>query len=747
MADFFELVGWAPAGAEDLHLPMAASVLKAVQRDPTFRLLDCFRLGDIAEAVVADVTCSDIPHRNVVGIRPRERIAIIAVAGNRFVPAVQMLRKGFPHVMHVNGSGANSPRELCLYFEPPRAVLRSWTAPQFLRRIQWWLVSTANGTLHLADQPLELPFFDSDWELLLPPDIETLRTNPQQRYRLERAGPARRDDAMTLRVTPAAQKAGDTWGVAFFCCDPLVHGITINVPETLGGLARELAARGVDFVAQLRAQLMNDLADGGEKLAGAGDRFVLVVELPILRQAGNAVERIQRVAFLLLVGKLELGLRIGAYFKHDGAAYRFQALGEQAPQEGDWKTLTIMPAAVMDAADSARLRSYSGIGHAGPVAGTLVGAGALGSALADMWSRSGWGSWTVVDHDHIKPHNLARHRAFEVQIGESKASVAQTLSEAVSPRGVVKKALTCDACETSNEDLNKALDSSEFVLDCSTTLDFPRLASLRPSTARHASAFITPSGRDAVILMEDAKRTCRLNSLEAQYYRALINKPWGAGHLDSKQATFWSGASCRDISAKLEYAAVLGHAATINPQLRGLLDSPAAAIRVWIRNESTGAVQAIFVPVCQSIERVMEGIRMRFDEGFVRRLRAMREQFLPKETGGIVVGYFDLNLRELVLVDCFPAPPDSVHSTSHFIRGVKGVEAAVIQAHKRTAGVVHYVGEWHSHPPGHSAMPSRDDFIQLHRLSDVMAQDGVPVLQVIVGEGEISFQMFGEVLR
>jgi hypothetical protein len=28
-----------------------------------------------------------------------------------------------------------------------------------------------------------------------------------------------------------------------------------------------------------------------------------------------------------------------------------------------------------------------------------------------------------------------------------------------------------------------------------------------------------------------------------------------------------------------------------------------------------------------------------------------------------------------------------------------------------------------------------------------MAQDGLPVLQVIVGEGEVSFQTFGEVLR
>lgn len=41
------------------------------------------------------------------------------------------------------------------------------------------------------------------------------------------------------------------------------------------------------------------------------------------------------------------------------------------------------------------------------------------------------------------------------------------------------------------------------------------------------------------------------------------------------------------------------------------------------------------------------------------------------------------------------------------------------------------------HPRGHSANPSRDDLIQLAELSLGMHDDGLPALQLIVGENDI----------
>jgi len=56
----------------------------------------------------------------------------------------------------------------------------------------------------------------------------------------------------------------------------------------------------------------------------------------------------------------------------------------------------------------------------------------------------------------------------------------------------------------------------------------------------------------------------------------------------------------------------------------------------------------------------------------------------------------------------------------------------------RTAGVVGYVGEWHSHPDNYPAIPSTDDLIQLSYLALGIAGDGLPALQVIVNETKMS---------
>ena len=112
----------------------------------------------------------------------------------------------------------------------------------------------------------------------------------------------------------------------------------------------------------------------------------------------------------------------------------------------------------------------------------------------------------------------------------------------------------------------------------------------------------------------------------------------------------------------------------------------------------------------------------------------MREHHLPNETGGILLGYHDLNINAIVVVDALEAPSDSRSSPGHFERGVEGVASAGREASRRTAGIVGYVGECHSDPKGHGADPSADDFYQLVYLALGMAQDGLPAVSLIAGD-------------
>jgi len=103
----------------------------------------------------------------------------------------------------------------------------------------------------------------------------------------------------------------------------------------------------------------------------------------------------------------------------------------------------------------------------------------------------------------------------------------------------------------------------------------------------------------------------------------------------------------------------------------------------------------------------------------------------------VLLGYYDFNVNAVVVVAGLPAPSDSKGSPGSFERGIAGLAETIRDAAKRTAGMVGYIGEWHSHPPDHSASPSRHDLVQLIHLALGMADDGLPAVQLIVGEHDL----------
>jgi hypothetical protein len=246
--------------------------------------------------------------------------------------------------------------------------------------------------------------------------------------------------------------------------------------------------------------------------------------------------------------------------------------------------------------------------------------------------------------------------------------------------------------------------------------------------------FITPDGNAAVLLAEDAERTYRLRTLEAQYYRALIQEDWGKKHLSGHANTFWSGASCRDISAVLPYSRILGHASTLAEQVQAVAARRDALIRAWQRDPARGAITVHDVTVLPEKRIPLDDLDVFIDDGAEQQLRELRCRSFPNETGGVLLGYYDFNIKAEVIVAGLPAPSDSKASPDFFERGVAGLIDVVKDANTRTAGMVSYIGEWHSHPPGHSASPSGHDLVQLIQLALGMSDDGLPAVQLIVGE-------------
>ncbi|MDP3210104.1 ThiF family adenylyltransferase [Methylotenera sp.] len=726
--------------ASDLTLPRSLSLYSAIKQNNEYSLIKVLRAVHNSvlkfECLVVDVTCDQVPSRSSNGILYRERLLLKIDVNEKQLIHVLALRKNFPILLHQNQTRTGTPAQLCLYFDGPENVFRTWTPQNFLKRIIWWLEKSSRGELHASDQPVEGLFFYSRFELVLPSNFRELQAAGTTFTFI--IGPERQDKGMTIFAWPVGSPElinnNRRVSVIELALPPIVHSQVEQSPYNMGDLINLFQSKDINLIDLLKTKLA--VPQGGVDIATDYNMTVFVITVPIKRTQDADPERVSHYAFFLPVGLLTLGINIGFLMRHENKVFN-DAMGTiDTSEEAAWRKQPIDNMTVLhfNSAETSRLKS--GVLNPGPQ-GILVGVGALGSVLLDLWTRSGWGVWTVIDEDHLKPHNLVRHIGTAEDVGLPKVDVAAQHAYSITLGATKVIGINADGGDFSNQSLLDAHKLSSLVVDASTTINYPRLASKRDDVARHISVFVTPNGDSSVLLAEDQERKTRLRTLEAQYYRALINQELGQHNLYDTGGSFISGSSCRDISFIMPYSKIMNHATTLSEQVMTASETTTSAIRVWNRSDADGSVNSYHIAPEPEICLSIDDFDIYLDEGLVKKIRSLRTQGLPNETGGILLGYYDFNVKTIVIVDVLSAPADSLASPTSFERGTKGTQQQVQAIAKMTADMVGYIGEWHSHPAGHSAKPSKDDFYQILFLSLGMAEDGFPAISLIMGENDM----------
>lgn len=740
--EYFELPGLEEIQPSDLVLPKSIKLYSAIIQNKEYELLQVLRLVTngvtIREYLLVNVTCDEVPSIKANGLLYRERLALEVSNDESLLVDVIALRKDFPILLHQNQTRMGTPAQLCLYFDSHRNVSRTWTAQNFLKRIIWWIEKSSRGELHPADQPVEGLFFATRFELVLPWDFDYQRNNGTKFTFLK--GPERPDKGMTFfawDVNAIDQRPFDKIvDVIQLDLPAIVHNQVEQDPYTLGDLVDLFASKNIDLIELLQNSLKFKDGIVGDYTSDKDIVFILM-HIPIKRDENSEPEGVTQRAFIIPIGPFQLGIDIGYLARIDNQVIN-DTLGKvDMGFDARWRQQRIDSLSVSYFSTPEKSRIRSGIiNNSGPN-GLLVGAGALGSAMLNLWIRSGWGTWRIVDNDYLKPHNLARHIGYAFDVGRTKVDLIAQHSNDVSTGAIKVEPLCIDATNLSSQELILAHQESNLVIDASTTLEYPRLASTCDDVSRHISAFITSDGNSSVLLAENSDRTIRLRTLEAQYYRGLINGSIGNHIINQSAGSFISGSSCRDISTIMPYSKIVNHASTLAEQIISASVTNSAFIRVWNRSEADASTSFHeIVPeheICLSIDK----FHIYLDKGLENKIRDIRTKAFPNETGGILLGYYDFNVSAIVIVDILPAPKDSIASPVSFERGVDGTKEQIQKITKLTGDMVGYIGEWHSHPPGSSANPSNDDYFQLIFLSLGMAEDGLPAISLIVGENDL----------
>ncbi|MHC3751510.1 Mov34/MPN/PAD-1 family protein [Stutzerimonas stutzeri] len=726
------------ASREDELYPETAALLRACRASPyvEVRELRCEASGmSRTEYIVIDAGDGSVDAGNPGGIRRQERLAIGINPQYRVPILVHALRKDFPPLSHQHPRAPGHPRTLCLFDHDWSAVQISWTPERFIARMFWWLRESAQLKLHRDDQPLEQLFYMSPCQLILPANYSDYAAAGGKTLTFLRVGEGQSLILRAVPFTPSAQSRAIQ--VVSIAVPPVDSTTVVELPDTLGALQDQLEVWGSDLSKPLYDSVFEAIAEGVSPSEGVGEGLLILLWVPRTRQ--GEPERIDVLGFLMTSSLFELAKAFDMLGPPDadGRCLRIALVGGQTGT--DWRSLEPVPVEVRSALTANMARDLSAVStENAQFEGVLAGLGALGGALADLWIRQGWGHWTFIDPDRLMPHNLSRHVAFDYGIGQEKVDVMQGHAARIYPDeplpgAIAKSILSQDA------DVLNALGQAQLVVDVTTTLHAPRELARTANAPRTASLFLTPSGLSSVMILEDQARQQRVDGMEGQYYRAILNNEWGREHLANHLGDRWVGGGCRDISVRISDECIHVHAGILSRQLRQSVAKPEARLCVWAYDEQSGAIASHEVSLSEVFTTTSNGWTIKYDAALVDKLKQARLAALPNEIGGSIIGITDLKARTLVIVDVLPTPPDSQSSPSHFIRGEKGQQEALEEVHGRTARVVDYLGEWHSHPDGVPARPSQNDESLLNTVHRKMSVEGLPALMVIVASNEVSF--------
>ncbi|CUW41857.1 conserved protein of unknown function (Prok-E2_A 53-169; ThiF 360-472; Prok-JAB 611-730) (plasmid) [Magnetospirillum sp. XM-1] len=678
-----------------------------------------------------DVAVSQVRAKD---IRPTEDVAIAFDDADQSWPYVHAMRADFPtDLAHLTCNEPGFPVGLCISEDPFDDVKPHWTAPRFVRHLQSWFERAAEDTLHADDQGLDPVMLHRDGELIVPHRLVTSADDvPVHAYQLA-------DSGVFFLEEPGARQGGVPLKPEFVCArmlaPPRQHGVLfLQMPRTLKALIDRLEQFGWP---SCRAEVAKQIQDWRYAEHG-GLKPLFLVTFPLLRNLGDAEPETYAtwaVASANTVEQIAIDLGIAA----SGEGLTGTVIGDWTSPEATGGAATpLWHLNPRNTLSPEAASVYNNRLEASSRRTVVIGAGALGSQVLANAMKAGFLPTQVIDHDRMMPHNIARHVLGREAIGWEKATAMTLVARATLDTDSYPEPIVADVLRPGDNEpkLVAALEAADLVVDLSAS---PAVSAALAADARFGaprlSMFLNPSGTDLVVLAEVRSRTIPLDHLEAQYYWAVATDERLSGHLRSNERVRY-GRSCRDLSGRISQA----HVATLSGIASEMLlraanggDLPAAAI--WRCDPETMSVARLELAVEPMRAMPVGEWTIHLAPSLVRELAAKRTKKLPRETGGCLLGTWNVERGVIHVVGSLSAPPDSKEKPSSFVRGYIGQEAAVAAVAEKTAGMLSYVGEWHSHPPGTSTDPSEDDVALYGWLDEHMADEGYPAVMLIVGDG------------
>ena len=675
------------------------------------------------EAVIFDIE-TEIGQKCIHDIKHRERIAVL-FSNKDELPEVQALRKDFPRVPHLMLREQELPRSLCLFYEPYVEIKSNLTPFFLLRRISEWLRLTSRNELHQDDQPLEPLFLNYSGTIVVSDLLLAKKANGTFQATKNNVF----NDKVLFEIKDQAFEKGKPLVFTYFI-PPYTHGIIYQEPNVICDIQKLFLEFNFDIIEHLK----KDLKKNFDNLKNFNQEQLIILLHGLVRKTDDSFpETHQKYAFLFEDSIGDLGEKLGIWENTTLLGNHQRALLLKEEESGNLSNIRIQGLRVICSFFPFWGRILNGDDTQKSPQIALIGVGALGSQMLFNLARAGYGRWILVDSDYLLPHNLARHALSEKHLYNFKVLSLREELNTMLGTDYIYNAIAKDVLSLDSEEL-ESVGQAEMIIDISTSLAVERyLVHEVKSLARRISMFLTPAGVELVILAEDTTRVTQLDFVEMYYYRLLYTKSELEGHLNENPELLLYSNSCRDFSSKVgqDFCAIYG--GICSKKVKELEKINIAFVEIWRAQEN--GMQKYTYAVKTPMKRKHGDWEIFIDDELIERNEKLRKEKLPNETGGVLIGAFDLERKIIYIMDAIESPPDSTEHPTFYIRGSKGLEQIVRNIENHTAQKLHYIGEWHSHPDGCSTAQSNNDKNLLDQISKYMSIDGgYPAVMIIIGE-------------
>ncbi|TGG92890.1 hypothetical protein E4656_12265 [Natronospirillum operosum] len=705
---------------------LARSVVRYLSESQVhpYATLRDFSLRGAVDVLDIDLDLS-LDQRRSVPICSTEPIRIFMANDDSWSPHVISTRSDFPvGLVHTNlDPDVDGGLCLCIWEEDWSDLATSLTGQSLIERIRAWFTAMAAGTIHDDDQFLEPLILTGSNTLIIPAG------EMEGPWHIDMALKHRTCSIVSMsRAEPETPIFEEDFAVYSPCLPSQVHRGLSNTPYDLGALQSLCLELGFNLIEGLKAWLLES-----EHLASAAHRRpLLILTVPKRRTVEGVNEKPEIWCYTLGGSVAELGERLDVTITEDDTTAP-KVLGDISNAE--LSSIRMDPWRVVQRLDRSAARVFSGSSRAQDTPLLGIGAGAIGSNVATIATRSGLGPWVLVDGDITLPHNTVRQVQRNISVGLSKAYVLkQELDSVLAVGGNTSISVNVFNPGKEQASLDRALRNAEVAIDFSASPAVLGWLTDQPAK-RAASAFFGPDGSDLVVISEDLSRSIKLDEIEAQYFWAVATEERLKNHLIAARLDRIRYANaCQDLSRPLPPWQVHTLCGLAAGRLAQLLVEVNAGFRMWRLEPDIGAVDSVCMPVHKVSRFQANDVRLTVSEEVVRTMRMHRRQSGENETGGVLLGTFDLVRNVTHIVAALPAPPDSQQTPTYFIRGIKDLKPIIERLAKASAGRLHYIGEWHSHPGGVPARPSDDDERVYTHLKTHMEPSGSPFVMAICGE-------------